>query len=72
VVWPAGKNDLGSQGGGQETKMCALFCTEFKAERGRGVTFPRELARSPSNDFEAALDVGGSAGGKCGAPGGDL
>lgn len=33
LVWPAGKNDFGSQDGGQETKICALFCREFKAER---------------------------------------
>lgn len=34
--------------------------TYFKAER-RGAAFPRELARSPSSDFEATLEVGGSA-----------
>ena len=33
VVWPAGKNDLGSQDRGQETKIRALFCRELKAER---------------------------------------
>lgn len=36
----------------------------------REAAFPRELARSPNNYFEAALDVGGSKRSMCGAFGG--
>lgn len=69
VVGPVRRSDLGSQGGGQETKIFSFFHGGIQGRIWREAAFPRQLSRSPSNDFEAALDVGGSKRSTCGALG---